>query len=88
MKKKVFSSKLIPQIFLGCLFLIMIFTVFVEANDYGITPDEAVQNSYGHSVLGWYQTLGKNDGFLHYYPELHMPEHGPFFVSSQYCGVA
>lgn len=79
MKKTVFSSKFIPQIFLGCLFLMMIFTVFVAANDYGITPDETLQNSYGHRVLTWYQTLGKNNGFLHYDSELYMSEHGPFF---------
>src|SRR6266487_4335188 len=79
MEKTVFSSKFIPQIFLGCLFLMMIFTVFVAANDYGITPDETLQNSYGHRVLTWYQTLGKNNGFLHYDSELYMPEHGPFF---------
>ena len=79
MKKIFFSSTFIPLMLLGCLFLIMIFTVFFVTNDYGITVDEPLQNSYGHSVLLWYTTLGKNQSFLNFWPQAYMPEHGPFF---------
>ncbi len=79
MIKKVFSSKLIPLILLVCLFLIIIFTVFFEANDYGITMDEPMQNSYGHLVLSWYTSLGKDNSFLQYNSDGYLPGHGPFF---------
>jgi len=57
----------------------MVCTIFIQANDYGIAVDEPLQNGYGHSVLAWYASLGKNQGFLHIRTDLYMPQHGPFF---------
>ena len=79
MTRKVLTRNLIPKILLAILLMIMLFTVFIEANDFGLTVDEPAQNSYGHAVLSWYLTLGKDDSFLGFSPNQYMPEHGPFF---------
>jgi hypothetical protein len=57
----------------------MVCTVFVRANDYGVTVDEMLQNNYGHDVLAWYTSLGRDQRFLYTSAIEHMPEHGPFF---------
>ncbi len=57
----------------------MVCTIFIHANDYGVSVDEPLQNSYGHYDLAWYLSLGSDQSFLHYRTNLYMPQHGPFF---------
>lgn len=59
---------------------IMLVTVFTQAKNYGITMDVPLQDSYGHSILAWYRTLGRDTSFLTAYPvNTYMPEHGAIF---------
>jgi len=79
MKKEVFT-KYVPLALLGLLILIGLITVFTKASDYGLTIDEGLQDQYGHSILKWYTTFGKDTSFLTAYnPNLFMPEHGGIF---------
>src|SRR6266849_10450735 len=79
MLKRLLSSPWLPRFLLAGFVLLMVCTIFIQANDYGIAVDEPLQNGYGHSVLAWYASLGKNQGFLHIRTDLYMPQHGPFF---------
>ncbi len=74
-----YIAKILPFSLLAILFATALVTVFVQADSYGITVDEPTQNSYGQSVLAWYQTHGRNQSFLHYPKTLYMPEHGAAF---------
>src|SRR6266571_4271936 len=69
----------IPLTLLLALFAAILVTVFTHAGDYGITIDEPLQNSYGRSVLAWYETGGHDQSFLHYPENAYVPEHGPIF---------
>jgi len=74
-----YIAKILPFLLLAILFATALVTVFVQADSYGITVDEPTQNSYGRSVLAWYQTHGGNQSFLHYPKTLYIPEHGAAF---------
>jgi hypothetical protein len=77
---KAFLSKFFPLILLGGLLLTGLVTIFVQAGNYGITTDEPLQDKYGHTVMEWYYTLGKDTHFLTAFPEdTYMPEHGGIF---------
>lgn len=79
MKKEVWT-KYVPLALLGFIILIGLVTVFTKAGDYGLTIDEGLQDQYGHSILKWYTTFGKDTSFLTAYnPSLFMPEHGGIF---------
>ncbi len=78
--KKTFLSKSLPLLLLGGLLLIGLITIFVQANNYGITLDEPLQDNYGHAVMEWYYTLGRDTSFLTAFPaDTYMPEHGGIF---------
>ena len=79
MLKRVLSSPFFPRFLIAGFVLLMVCTIFVYANDYGVSVDEPLQNSYGHYDLAWYLSLGKDQSFLHYRANLYMPQHGPFF---------
>jgi hypothetical protein len=69
----------IPLFLLGALLLIALISVFTQADTYGITIDEALQDQYGRSLLAWYQTWGHDRSFLMYRPNYYMPQHGAIF---------
>src|SRR5690348_8363685 len=79
MLKRVFSTPLLPRLLIAGFVLFMVCTIFMHVNDYGVSVDEPLQNSYGHYDLAWYLSLGKDQSFLHYRTNLYMPQHGPFF---------
>lgn len=74
---KTLFSKYLPLILLGGLLLTGLATIFIEADNYGITIDEPAQDSYGSAVKEWYSTFGKDTRFLAEFPNLH--EHGVIF---------
>lgn len=78
--QKAFFSKYLPLILLGGLLLAGLVTIFMEADNYGITIDEPQQDAYGHAVMEWYATLGKDTSFLTGFPsDANLPEHGGIF---------
>jgi hypothetical protein len=78
--KKVLLSKSLPLMLLGGLLLAGLITIFLQADTYGISRDEPIQDRYGQAVMAWYQTLGKDTSFLTAFPsDAYMPEHGGFF---------
>ena len=78
--KKVSLSKSLPLLLLGGLLLTGLITVFIQADNYGISRDEPTQDRYGQAVLQWYLTLDKDRSFLTVFQsDAHMPEHGGFF---------
>ena len=79
MLKRVLSSPWFPRLLIAGFLLLMVCTIFIHAQDYGVSVDEPLQNSYGHYDLAWYLSLGKDLSFLHYRTNLYMPQHGPFF---------
>ena len=77
---KPFLVKFLPLILLGGLLLTGLVTIFTQADRYGITIDEPLQDSYGHAVMEWYYTLGRDTSFLTAFPaNTYMPEHGGIF---------
>jgi len=79
MRKELFT-KFAPLLLLGLLVLIGLVTVFTQADDYGLTIDEELQDQYGQYVLKWYTTLGKDTSFMTAYnPGLFQPQHGIIF---------
>src|SRR4051794_34566929 len=76
MKKKLFFEKTLPLYLCGFLLLIMLVTVFTQANNAALTTDEAMHESYGQTTLRWYLTLGRDRSFLNYPPEAFEPQHG------------
>jgi 4-amino-4-deoxy-L-arabinose transferase-like glycosyltransferase len=79
MLKRVLSSPFFPRFLIGGFLLLMVCTIFIHAQDYAVSVDEPLQNSYGHYDLAWYMSWGKDQSFLHYRTNLYMPQHGPFF---------
>src|SRR5258708_11275995 len=78
--KKVLVFKSLPLLLLGGLLLTGLITIFLQAHNYGISRDEFVQDRYGHAVMEWYHTLGKDTSFLTAFsPDEYMPEHGGIF---------
>jgi len=69
----------LPLLLLILVCMVMLITVFTQANDYGITMDEPLQDAYGLSTLHWYTSLGKDTSFLDYPSGLYMPQHGAIF---------
>jgi hypothetical protein len=68
----------LPAGLLGLLFVLAAVFVATQADDYGRTWDEGLQNIYGWSVLQWYKSGGTDVGFItQYWSGLHMSEHGP-----------
>ena len=77
---KGFFSKYLPLVLLGGLLLTGLVTIFVQADNYGITLDEPQQDAYGHAVMEWYATLGRDTSFLSGFPnDANLPEHGGIF---------
>lgn len=77
---KPFLVKFLPLILLGGLLLTGLVTIFTQSGQYGITVDEPIQDSYGHAVMEWYYTLGRDTSFLTAFPaDTYMPEHGGIF---------
>src|SRR5260370_12222424 len=79
MKHTTFFEKTLPLCLLGVLLLVMLVTIFVQGQSYGLTTDQGMQSNYGQAVFAWYRTLGKDQSFLHFPAEAHEPEHGPIF---------
>ncbi len=78
--KKVLLSKFLPLMLLGGLLLTGLITIFIQADNYGISRDEPTQDRYGQAVMEWYHTLGKDTSFLTaFLPDEYMPEHGGIF---------
>src|SRR5215469_3740811 len=78
--KKVSLSKSLPLLLLGGLLLTGLITIFIQADNYGISRDEPTQDRYGQAVLQYYLTLDKDRSFLTVFQsDAHMPEHGGFF---------
>ena len=75
--RQISVAKILPVLLLALLFAVALVTVFVQADSYAISTDEAHIDSFGQSVLAWYQTLGKDDSFMHYTG--HRLEHGAIF---------
>ena len=79
MSKEV-GTKYLPFVLLGLLVLVGLITIFTQADNYGITWDEPLQDRYGLAVLKWYESLGRDTHFLTAFPANDfMPEHGGFF---------
>jgi hypothetical protein len=71
------SRDLAPRLLLVGFMLTSLVTVLTQAQRYGITTDEPLQQLYGEGVLAWYRSFGANTGFLTMFPAaVHMPEHG------------
>ena len=78
--KQAFFSKFSPLLLLGGLLLCALITICTQANAYGISMDEPIQDHYGQAVMKWYVTLGKDRTFLTGFPaDTYMPEHGGIF---------
>lgn len=74
------GNKWLPLCLLGLLCAAMVAWVLSQADQYGVTFDEPLQDAYGRLVLSWYQTRGGNTSFLTAFPaNLYMPQHGPLF---------
>ena len=77
---RTFLSKYLPLILLGGLLLTGLMTIFTQADNYGISVDEPLQDQYGRAIMEWYYTLGKDKSFLTAFPAItYMPEHGGIF---------
>lgn len=78
--QKTFLSKYLPLILLSLLLITGLVTIFMQADNYGITIDEPQQDTYGHAVMEWYATFGKDTSFLTAFPsDANLPEHGGIF---------
>ena len=85
--EKVIKSRLfmktVPLFLLGVLLVTAFVSVFVFADQYGITIDEPQENVYGQLVLNWYTSLGKDTSFMGVFPgsslQTHLQEHGAIF---------
>jgi 4-amino-4-deoxy-L-arabinose transferase-like glycosyltransferase len=76
----VLFSKWLPLCLLGMLFIAALAWVFGQADQYGLTVDEPLQDAYGRLVLSWYHTRGQDTRFLTAFPaDLYMPQHGAIF---------
>ncbi|GIJ50439.1 hypothetical protein Val02_73250 [Virgisporangium aliadipatigenens] len=69
----------VPISLLSLLFVLVGLYVVTQADRYGRTWDEGVQDQYGTATYLWYRTAGNDTSFLNFDPSMHMPEHGPFF---------
>nr|BBH87943.1 hypothetical protein KTC_26940 [Thermosporothrix sp. COM3] len=73
-------NSIAPALLLLLFCLLAIGTVFLQADVYGLTIDEPLQDAYGRSLLKWYTTFGHDQSFITGYDQaLHMPEHGASF---------
>lgn len=77
--KRSFFPKYLPLLLLGTLLLVGLITIFTQASKYGITIDEPLHDQYGHAVMEWYLTLGKDTSFLNFPTNAYVPEHGGIF---------
>jgi hypothetical protein len=64
---------------LATLFVFLGLYVATQSAAYGRTFDEQLQDDFGHRMLRWYLTLGRDDSFRDFDAVLQMPQHGPFF---------
>jgi 4-amino-4-deoxy-L-arabinose transferase-like glycosyltransferase len=64
---------------LGLLLVLLGLFVGTQADSYGRTYDEELQDVYGSAVLAWYSSGGQDTTFLQFSGILYMPQHGPFF---------
>jgi 4-amino-4-deoxy-L-arabinose transferase-like glycosyltransferase len=90
-RKKIFTSflkrrgtqqwlvKILPLLLLVIFLVIMLVTVFVQADQYGITIDEPGENTYGQLVWSWYATLGRDTSFLRFHTYSNIQDHGVIF---------
>jgi hypothetical protein len=73
-------SHILPICLLVVLLGIALLTVFVQADQYGITIDEPLQDQYGRSTLAWYESMGRDTSFLTSFPASDFqPQHGAAF---------
>ncbi|HEX6553278.1 MAG TPA: hypothetical protein VF026_10985 [Ktedonobacteraceae bacterium] len=77
-KRSVFV-KTVPLLLLGVLLVTAFVSVFVFADQYGITIDEPQENMYGQLVLNWYTSLGKDTSFMAFFPGSALQTHGAIF---------
>src|SRR6266566_280102 len=71
--------KILPLLLLVIFLVIMLVTVFVQADQYGITIDEPGENTYGQLVWSWYATLGRDTSFLTFHTYSDIQDHGVIF---------
>ncbi|HLI71417.1 MAG TPA: hypothetical protein VKV19_16805 [Ktedonobacteraceae bacterium] len=72
-------TKILPLSLLAIFLIMMLVTVFVQADQYGITVDEPGENTYGQLVWSWYATLGKDTSFLTFRAGSGIQDHGVIF---------
>src|SRR5207237_9010261 len=73
-------SHILPVCLLVVFLGIALVTVFMQADQYGITIDEPLQDQYGRSTLAWYESMGRDTSFLTSYPASDFqPQHGSAF---------
>src|SRR6266566_818682 len=73
-------SHILPICLLVVLLGIALVTVFMQADQFGITIDEPLQDQYGRSTLAWYESMGRDTSFLTSYPASDFqPQHGSAF---------
>lgn len=74
------TPNFVAWLLLAGFLLASLVTVLTQAQRYGITIDEPLQESYGRYVLSWYLTQEKDMRFLTAFPfGAHLPEHGGIF---------
>src|SRR5437763_5950803 len=74
--RKIPFSTLLPMLLLAGLCLFMLVFVFLQAKHYGLTIDEQDENNYGHVLLAWYKTSGKDTSILSFGALGYVPAHG------------
>src|SRR6266567_914861 len=73
-------SHILPICLLVVLLGIALVTVFMQADQFGITIDEPLQDQYGRSTMAWYESMGRDTSFLTSYPASDFqPQHGSAF---------
>jgi hypothetical protein len=77
--KRLVFVKTVPLLLLGVLLITAFASVFVFADQYGITIDEPQENMYGQLVLNWYTSLGKDTSFMAVFPGSALQTHGAIF---------
>ena len=77
--KRSLFVKTVPLLLLGVLLVTAFASIFVFADQYGITIDEPNEDAYGQLVLNWYTSLGKDTSFMAYHPSSSIQKHGAIF---------
>ena len=80
--KRSLFVKTVPLLLLGVLLVTAFASIFVFADQYGITIDEPNEDAYGQLVLNWYTSLGKDTSFMAYHPSQVYKSMGPYLTLS------